>query len=139
MNVGTVATFALIASLTFPKLLLAEEWTAYQIVDHPNGAQSHYLQLKIQSRKLCNMLIKVYFKSVRVDCPSCKQFFKSCDVGVPNGTRQLINNEVWATPYVSQRDNRTWFTGVPRSTSSQVCRKLASQLRSTGLLAQCIE
>lgn len=139
MNAKMLATFFLAIFLTSPKVLLAGEWTGYQIINHPNGAQNHHIVLEIQSRKLCNMIHEVYFNAVRVDCPSCKLFFKSCDVEGQGGIRQLINNEVWATPYVSQSNNRTWFSGVPRSSSSQACRKLASQLRSTGLQARCIE
>lgn len=139
MNAGMIAIFALIALLASPNLSFAGEWTGYQIIVRPDGAQAHYLQLNIDSRKLCKMQNKAYFNSLQVNCPSCKVSFESCDREIRNDFKEIIDNKILAFPYISKKKDRLWFTGMPLSENSKLCRNLASQFRSVGYPARCIE
>lgn len=129
---------SLIAFL-FPNPSLAGEWTGYQIISRPDEIQIHYLQLNIDTRKLCNMLNTQYFDSFQINCPECKLSFKNCYGEIPNSVKKIINNKPWKVPYMSKKHDRTWFIGMTLSESSKYCRKLASQLSSSGYPSQCAE
>lgn len=124
---------------SYPTNLFAAEWLGYTIVDRPDGAKAHHLRLDAESERFCRMLNKAYFDGLKRDCPSCKLSLESCEREIPANFEKVVRNEVWAHPYVSQAKERTWFTGISLSESAWLCREVASQLRSAGYEAQCIE
>jgi hypothetical protein len=85
---------------------------------------------RCDSKSLCRKLNESQWDSIRTSCLNCLKEFETCLDVLPDSYKGIYENKPIVFPYLSSREDRIIFFGVPMKDAIRAC-KLAAKSYET--------
>ena len=107
----------------------ADYYGILQFTD-PNSGLTRIVFQKSENKKLCETLNDNFWRGVKSNCPHCVKDSSAVSKSIPPPYKGIYHDKPISFPYLSSKEDRVIFLGIPISQSIEICKSYAQAYRS---------
>ena len=95
-----------------------------QVTEPSSGLKRIVIQ-RSDSKRFCEILNEEFWSGVKTTCPNCIKDFSIISESIPHSYRGIYKNKPIIFPYLSSKEDRIIFFGIPMKDAIKLCKTLA--------------
>lgn len=100
-----------------------------QVTDPRSGLKRIVFQ-RSDSKRFCEILNEDFWSGVKTTCPNCLKDFSLVSKSIPPPYRGIYKNKPIIFPYLSSKEDKIIFFGIPMKDAIKLCKTLAKAYKT---------
>lgn len=96
----------------------------------PSSGLTRIVFQRSDSKRFCKILNKDFWKGVKTTCPNCVKDYSVVSESIPPSYRGIYQNKPIIFPYLSSKEDRIIFFGIPIKDAIEVCKSVAKAYKT---------